>query len=225
MKRRYFIAGTDTGVGKTSLTEALILAAREDGIDAIGLKPIETGCPEGAEPEDARILAEASDAPALASFDGFYRAKAPLAPYGATLEGESAPPPLSALIAAISRAEAGRSMSLIEGAGGILVPYSREHTMADLVRLLDAELILVAADRLGTLSSTLTAVEAAEHRGIKPLAIVLSGVAEPDLSARTNAQILRDLLPEQRIFTLPYAPAREERKKHAKNLLNALLGS
>jgi len=225
MIRRYFIAGTDTGVGKTSLTEALILAARDDGIDAIGLKPIETGCADGAEAEDARILAEASDAPALASFDGFYRAKAPLAPYGATLEGESAPPPLIALVAAISRAEAGRSMSLIEGAGGILVPYSREHTMADLVRLLDAELILVAADRLGTLSSTLTAVEAAAHRGIKPLAIVLSSVAESDLSARTNAQILRDLLPEQRIFTFPYAPAREERKQHAKKLLNALLGS
>lgn len=220
---RFFIAGTGTGAGKTTLTEALILAARESGRDAIGLKPIETGCGERDEAADALLLAKASDAPELADFSGFYRAKRPLAPLAATLEGEPPPPEIPRLIDAIARAEAGRALSFIEGAGGLLVPYSEQADLAELALALKAPLILVAADRLGTLSSTLTAIESAERRGLSPSAIVLSGAEEPDLSSRTNLDILRKRRPDLRFFAFPHERSLVRRVGRAAELLEAIL--
>lgn len=222
MTQRFFITGTDTGVGKTTLTETLVLAARALAIDAIGLKPLETGCGETGEAIDARILAAASGDASLANFRGFYRARLPLAPYAAALEGESPPPSISTLVEAISRAEEGRSLSLIEGAGGLLVPYSRTHDTADLAIALRAPIVLVAADRLGTLSATLTATESAERRGLEIRAIVLSGINEPDPSRNTNLAILRERLPHLTILPFPFETLKSARIERAKTILNAL---
>lgn len=222
MTRRYFIAGTDTGVGKTTLTEALIRAARAQAIDAIGLKPIETGCGEEGIAQDADCLARASDASDLAHIEGFYRARNPLAPLAATFEGEAPPPPIARLAETIRAADAHRELSFIEAAGGLLVPYDTNHQVADLALELGATLILVAADRLGTLSSTLTAIESAEKRKLPIQFIILSGTESPDFSSRTNLEVLRQTRPEYPILPFPYLSNLPDRIDAAKRILERL---
>jgi dethiobiotin synthetase len=93
--------------------------------------------------------------------------------------------------------EATHDRVLVEGAGGLLVPLDREHTMADLALALDYPLLLVAPDRLGVLSHVLTAYEAAMTRKLRIAAVVLTQVerdSPDDPSRATNTRILRERL-------------------------------
>lgn len=188
--RRLFVTGTGTGVGKTWLTRGLSAALVARGVDVVALKPVETGCDPTA--ADARALADACGHPELADAAGLYRARLPLAPLAATMEGE-APPDLARIVDAC-RALLGEGVGLVEGAGGILVPLDATHTMADLAGSLALPLVLVARDGLGVLSHTLTALEAARGRHLEVAAIVLSRghsrASVEDPSCRTNQAIL-----------------------------------
>ncbi|MFK7986266.1 MAG: dethiobiotin synthase [Sandaracinaceae bacterium] len=187
----FFITGTGTGVGKTYFTCALAGAAVREGLRCAAVKPMETGC----EPDalDAMALAHACGHPELAAHPGVYRARQPLAPHAATLMGEPALE-LEEVVQATQAAIADADLGLVEGAGGILVPLDPERTIADMILLLAMPILLVARDGLGVLSSTLTAVEAAERRGIDVTAVVLSQHGEQDLSQKTNAAILEQRL-------------------------------
>jgi dethiobiotin synthetase len=185
--RRLFVTGTGTGVGKTWLTRGLSGALVARGLGVVALKPVETGCDPTA--ADARDLAAACHHPELADAPGLYRARLPLAPLAATLEGEAAPD-LEHIVAAC-RALLGDGVGLVEGAGGLLVPLDAEHTMADLAVALAIPVVLVATDGLGALSHALCALEAARARGLEVRAIVLTeAAATDDPSRRTNRAIL-----------------------------------
>lgn len=185
--RGFFITGTGTGVGKTFFTVSLTAALRAAGRSVCAVKPVETGCDP--EPADALALAEACGRPELARFDGFYRAKAALAPFAATLLGEPAPPSVGRLAEAVLAASRPDDVLLIEGAGGFLTPLDERHTIADLAVALELPLIVVAVNALGTISHTLSTVEAAWHRGLCVHCVVLSRLGA-DASTETNANAL-----------------------------------
>ncbi len=189
----YFITGTGTGIGKTTFTCELGQALRQLGRDVVALKPIETGVDD--QPVDARKLAEACGQPHLADDPHWYRARAPLSPYAAHLEGEPLPD-LRALIDAVHHHASGREMVLVEGAGGLLVPLTREATIADLARELALPLLLVAPNRLGVLSDVLAVHEAAIRRGLSVHAVVLHQLPldAHDPSLRSNTRILEERL-------------------------------
>lgn len=184
---RYFITGTGTGVGKTHFTCALARAATRAGLRCAAVKPLETGCDPDA--LDAHALADACGQPGLATLPGLYRAVRPLAPHAATMMGE-APLDLDGVLRRTRAAIDGADLGLVEGAGGILVPLDADKTIADLVLALAMPALLVARDGLGVLSSTLTAVEAAERRGIQIAAVILAEHGPADISQRTNRAIL-----------------------------------
>ncbi|MCZ7686738.1 MAG: dethiobiotin synthase [Sandaracinaceae bacterium] len=130
-------------------------------------------------------------APELAGAPGFYRARAALAPYAATLEGE----PAVDLAAIVQRIEAlSAAVTIVEGAGGVLVPLDDARDVLDLARAIDASVVLVGKDELGVLSHALTAALAVRARGLTLAGVVLTERAAPDPSARTNAAILRPRL-------------------------------
>jgi dethiobiotin synthetase len=183
---RFFVSGTGTGVGKTWVTRGLARALRRRGRSVVALKPLETGCDPLA--VDARALAVACGRPELAALPGLYRARLPLAPWAASLEGEP-PPELRPLAAAVDACARAAEIALIEGAGGVRVPIDAELEALDLVPRLGARLVLVARDQLGVLSHTLTAYECAVARGID-IAVVVLTCGGDDLSSRTNARIL-----------------------------------
>lgn len=222
--RGLFISATGTGVGKTFVTRALATALRLSGRRLAALKPVETGYAK-LEDSDAYAIAQACGRPELATASGFYRATAPLSPYAATLEGEHRPPPIPALVDAIHHAARGAELTLVEGAGGLLVPLDARDTLADLVAALGLPLLLVAPNALGALSHVLAAAESSRERGIELRGVVLVDVPEPDLSSRTNARIVDERLGVP-VFEFPRAENSDEalaRAATASGLTAALL--
>jgi len=180
------VTGTDTGVGKTYVAAALTrLLARTQRVVAI--KPFESGLTEN-EPGDAERLAEASGqtAPRFA----LRRFAAPLSPAMAA-EREGLAIDFDAVLAEIRAHAIGADLALVEGAGGLLSPLTWTEDALTLADALDASIVLVASDRLGTLSVTHAAIEVLQARGRLPVAIVLSAPAVPDASTCGNASALR----------------------------------
>lgn len=185
-----FVTGTGTGVGKTKIACALTRALASRGVAVAAIKPIETGALN--EASDAEALAVACGRPELATDPAWYRARPPLSPYAAALEGEL-PVQLTPIV---SRLRAIEELAIIEGAGGLLVPLDRDRTIADLAAALALPLLIVAPDRLGTLSDTLAILEAAGRRQLKIAAVALNRLGdELDPSTRSNARILRERSP------------------------------
>jgi dethiobiotin synthetase len=184
-----FVTATGTDVGKTFVACALIrsLIARGVGVDAF--KPVLSGY-DGPGGSDAALLLEALGRP-LSDIDAMspLRFAAPLAPPSAAL-AEGRRLDLADLERRCREKVAETpGLLLIEGAGGLMSPLADGATNLDLITALDAPVILVAGSYLGSVSHTLTALEAARARGVKVLAVVVSESpgAAPDISEMTFA--------------------------------------
>src|SRR5258708_7511993 len=124
--RGFFVAGTDTGVGKTEIARALLAAMAREGLRPAALKPVETGCAPDA-PEDALALRAACGPP----FDGApldrvcpHRFRLPAAPLVAA-DAEGAAVSMARILACVEQARADEVPLLVEAAGGLMVPLSR----------------------------------------------------------------------------------------------------
>ncbi len=218
-----FITATGTGVGKTWLAAALASACVQRGKHVAAIKPIETGVDP--DPLDAIALAHACGDASLANAAGLYRAKEPLAPYAIEKRGGPSIGSLSALAKRVRELSSDADYAIVEGAGGVLVPLDREHTIADFAALLDLQTVLVARNALGVLSYTLTAVEALRKRKISVHAIVLNHVDrsdKDDLSRSSNADVLADYIPRVPILRAPRAQSPADLIDTASLLLNTL---
>ena len=218
-----FITATSTGVGKTWLASALASACVQRGKRVAAIKPIETGVDP--DPLDALALARACNDEALATADGLYRAKEPLAPYAIEKRGGPAVGSLRALTKRIRELGRGADYTIVEGVGGVLVPLDRERTIADLAAQLDLQTVLVARNALGVLSYTLTAVEALRKRHVSVRAIVLNHVDRDhheDLSRASNADVLADYFPRIPILRAPRVKSPNDMIDTALQLSNIL---
>ena len=218
-----FITATGTGVGKTWLSTALTRVAVQQGKRVAAIKPIETGVDP--EPADALALARACGDESLAHAAGLYRAKEPLAPYAVEKLGGPKVGSLASLSQCVRDLASEADFAIVEGAGGVLVPLDREHTIADFATLLGLQTVLVARDALGVLSYTLTAIETLRNRGISPSAIVLNQL-DPDLAADlsrgSNADVLADYFSSIPIVVAPPVRDPEALLETASRLLNIL---
>ena len=171
----YFITGTDTGVGKTRVGTALAHAFARRGLDVRVRKPVESGCIDldgSLYPQDADALRRASTTREPLDAVCRYRLRAPVSPErAAALEGVALD--LDALRAACVEGTGG-DVRLVEGAGGFYSPVATGALNADLAVALGLPVVLVAADRLGTLNHCLLTLEAISRRGLDVAAIVLS---------------------------------------------------
>jgi adenosylmethionine-8-amino-7-oxononanoate aminotransferase len=184
------VTGTGTGVGKTVLTAALCAALRRGGVDCRAVKAVATGVPPGTDAEDAILLgaamgAEASEA-VLATFT---QPRSPLA--AAAAEGQELD--VETLARSIEAMAAGCDLLLVEGVGGLLVPLSARQTVRDLLRRLDAGVVIAALAGLGTINHTALTVEAALGAGLRVIGVVLVDAAgdEPAFVAE-NATLIAD---------------------------------
>ncbi|MGB5285148.1 MAG: dethiobiotin synthase [Polyangiales bacterium] len=218
-----FITATGTGVGKTWLATALVGACVHRGIRVAAIKPIETGVDP--DPVDALALARACGDESLAKAPGLYRAKEPLAPYAIEKRGGPSVGSVHALANRVRELATDADFAIVEGAGGVLVPLDREHTIADFAALLDLQTVLVARNALGVLSYTLTALEALRKREISVRAIVLNEVDQGDQhdsSRASNAEVLADYIPRIPILSAPRAQSPSDLVEVASGVLKAL---
>ncbi|HEX6239279.1 MAG TPA: dethiobiotin synthase, partial [Polyangiales bacterium] len=127
---------------------------------------------------------------------------------------------------AVHRASRGAELTLVEGAGGLLVPLDRHVTMAELAAALGLPVLLVAPNALGVLSTVLCAAESARERSLEIRAVVLVDAEGPeDPSVHTNARILDERLGTP-VFEFPRTPDSDEALANAaitSGLLAALL--
>lgn len=176
--RGLFVTATDTGVGKTEVACALLAEARARGLDAVGMKPAQSGAVPG-ERSDAERLRDACGAVEPLEAICPYSLAAPLAPaVAARVEGKEIS---FARVLDAARALAARHAAIVvEGAGGLLVPLTEEKTYADLAAALALPVVVVARAGLGTVNHTALTVEALRRRDLPIAGIVLNRTAPED---------------------------------------------
>ena len=202
-----FITGTDTGVGKTLVACGLAALLRESGYKVGVMKPAETGCEEKDGqlfPQDAYYLKEASGCSDPLEKICPYRLRDPLAPSVAA-EMEGVKIDIDRLAGLYSEISSAHDVTIVEGAGGFLVPLLPHYTYADLAKLLKLPLLVVAANRLGVINHLLLTLEHASCRGLRVLGYVLNQVtSEPSLAAETNREALLSLTAVPCLGEIPY---------------------
>jgi dethiobiotin synthetase len=172
LNQKYFVTGTDTGVGKTYVTSLLAEHLKEAGKKVGVFKPIESGV-ESEHTPDYKILAQA----AADVEKPFYTFKKPLAPLIAS-KMDNIEIDIKKIKNFIEKDEKKYDIYFVEGAGGLFVPINEKYMIIDLIQMLDFEVIIVGRTSLGTVNHTLLTVEALEKRGVKIKGIILNEIVE-----------------------------------------------
>ena len=210
MSRSLFVTGTDTGTGKTLVTQALLLRLRAEGLKVAGFKPVAAGAEAGAaglRNEDALLLRAAS-APGLdyAEVNPWCFAP-PIAPHLAAREA-GVEVTLDALDAAHRRLAARHDWVVTEGAGGWLVPLGAEGSFADWVERHRWPVLLVVGMRLGCINHALLSAEAIRRR--TRLAGWVANVLPPAQDRlQANIETLRALIEEPLLGIVPAGASAE----------------
>ena len=198
--RLVLVTGTGTGIGKTHLAEALLLAFPREA-KVIGLKPVESGVEDG-------VLSDAERLERASTFHvQHYRValRTPVAPsVAARREGVVLDVPR--LQAEIARVRALAEVTLVELPGGLFSPFVDRTLNVDFGAALrpDATL-LVAPDRLGVIHDVLATTSAARARGFPLDTLALVAPESSDTSTGTNAEELASLLPDLPVVPVPRA--------------------
>lgn len=190
-----FVAGTDTGVGKTHVAASLVRALRAAGVRASGMKPIAAGIDAGADCNaDVAALAEADGLDLPLRARNPYAFADPIAPHlaardtGITIE-------LAAIAAAWRQVERFADVAVVEGAGGVRVPIGPQLDMLDVARRLRLPVLLVVGVRLGCLNHAQLASDAVAARGLALAGWVANRIDPSMLRADDNVAELARLLP------------------------------
>lgn len=204
-----FVTGTDTEVGKTFSSAALLHAMRRDGRPAIGMKPVASGSertPQGWRNADALALQAASQPRPEYLLVNPYALPEPTAPQiAARLAGTSVSlPTILAAHAALSAQAGGRV--LVEGVGGWLAPLADGLDQADLVRALGLPVVLVVGLKLGCLNHARLTERAIVADGCRWAGWIGNAVEPPGPHAEAYLDLLRRHLPGPCLGVLPHAP-------------------
>ncbi|QSR84855.1 dethiobiotin synthase [Methylacidimicrobium sp. B4] len=197
-RHHLFITGTDTHVGKTYCSAALLSLWRRLGLRPVGLKPIATGSRD-----DALCLQEAAGTRIPLSEITPFFFRSPAAPAIAA-EAEGQKLTLPEVEARVRPLLARFSYAVVEGVGGWKTPLTSTETVCDLAVRLQLPVVIVALCRLGVLNHTLLTVESIRAAGLPSVGILLNGFSEP--SEKTLAETAASLL---RHAELPVVSLRE----------------
>lgn len=202
MSRGLFITGTGTGVGKTVITAGIVRWLRGSGIDAIPVKPVQTG---GVSVKGGLV---APDLDFCLSTAGMQTSECKIelmAPYiyapacsphlAGRIKGEY--PKIAHIQTCLEALLLCHDMVVVEGAGGIMVPLDEQATMLDLMELLGFPVVLVAHTGLGTINHSLLSVQALRTVGLKVLGVVFNevepGSPEDDYIKKDNIETVARL--------------------------------
>lgn len=209
MNRSVFIAGTDTGIGKSVVSATLLSALNAQGLRAVGMKPVASGCREtarGLRNEDAELLiAHGAGAPDYALVNPIALPEA-IAPHLAAAHAgiEIRIDPIVAAFAALST---NSDCVVVEGVGGWMVPFSGTLMQADLVRALDLSVILVVGLRLGCLNHARLSARAIMGDGCRLLGWIGNRIDPRMDCVEENLATLHAHLPAACLGVLPFDPA------------------
>lgn len=209
MGTAFFIAGTDTDAGKTTVACGLLHAARQAGLSTAAAKPVASGCeatPAGLRNGDAlALLGECSLALDYAEVNPFAFAPA-IAPHLAARE-VGVELNVAALLAPVRKVLArGADFTLVEGAGGWRVPLAGRENLSDLAVALGLPVILVVGVRLGCINHAVLTAEAIARDGLE-LAGWVANIVDPRTARLDeNLATLAERLPAPCLGRIPRLP-------------------
>lgn len=206
-KKKFFIAGTDTDVGKTLVATGLLAVANQRGWSTVAIKPVAAGCEQGADGlrnEDALLLQQTMSISLPYAQVNPVALQPAIAPH---IAAEQAGRRLSlSQLAGFCRGVLMQSadLAVVEGAGGWRVPLNRTETMAGLARELELPVILVVGVKLGCINHALLTAEAIRADGAA-MAGWVSNQLDPEMPCyRQNLNSLRALLPAPCLGEIPF---------------------
>jgi dethiobiotin synthetase len=220
MSQGIFITGTDTGVGKTHVTAALLTELRRRGIRAAAFKPI--ACGKGGR-HDAEIYAAIMNHEQPLDVINPIYLRHPLAPsVAAKLDHKSID--LRKILRTYQQLAESYDVVLVEGAGGLLAPIRENYFVADLAKALKLPALIVARLGLGTINHTLLTVRQAKAHGLKIAGLVLNDTVggQRGLAEKTNIRVLPALC---KVPLLGVVPHSKKAQSAARRICNRFLSS
>ena len=203
MSSAFFVTGTDTGVGKTLVTFALLHATRRLGLTAVGMKPIAAGVEDDGRNDDVvQLLAASSVQPPL-EWVNPYLYVPPIAPHIAAAEA-GRPIAIEVIRQAFERLRPLADVVWVEGVGGFRVPLDARTDTADLAQRLAAPVVLVVGMRLGCLNHALLAAEAISNRGLTLAGWVANRIDPAMARFEANLETLQTCLNAPLLGVVPY---------------------
>jgi dethiobiotin synthetase len=221
----FFVTGTDTEVGKTLLSGALILKLRETGIGAIGFKPVVAGTYDDS---GGQKLNEDLETLRIAS--GLDSQEQSLCPY---VLDEAAAPHLvakkndiyldsSIILGDLHSLSQPFEVVVVEGAGGFLVPLNEQEDLGDLAQAMDLPVILVVGMRLGCINHALLTCEAIVSRQLTIAGWVANTLSEEMPLLEENIQTLKDRIFAPFLGVIPTLPKELQKPENAPYSIEAL---
>lgn len=215
MANAYFIAGTDTDVGKTMVAAGLLLAANARGLRTVALKPVAAGCertPEGLRNADALLLQRCMSIELPYEQINPIALEAPIAPHIAAAQAgvRISVDRLAGLCRGVLMQRA--DLTLVEGAGGWRVPLNNRELLSHLAIELKLPVVLVVGMRLGCINHALLTCEAIARDGLR-LAGWVANRSQPEMSCYAeNVQALRAMLPAPCLGEVPHLATPDPRE-------------
>lgn len=214
----FFITGTDTEVGKTLVSGALIVKLREAGVSAIGFKPVVAGTYANSSGQKLN-----EDLETLKIASGLNSQEQSLCPY---ILNEAAAPHLvakkndvyldsSIILGDLHSLSQQFEVVVIEGAGGFLVPLNEQEDLGDLAQAIDLPIILVVGMRLGCINHALLTCEAIVSRQLTIAGWVANTLSEEMPLLEENIQTLKDRIFAPFLGVIPTLPQQLQKPENA----------
>lgn len=206
MTERYFVTGTDTEVGKTVASSALLQAARLQGFITAGYKPVASGSemmPEGLRNSDALALQRYSSLPLAYQAVNPYTFAEATSPHIVSAD-EQRPIDFAVLSAGLRLLEEEADWVLVEGAGGWFTPLSDEHTFADWVTKEQLPVILVVGVKLGCINHAMLTAQAVKQAGLRLAGWIANDVVAPGKRHQEYLATLKNVLPAPFLGEIPW---------------------
>ncbi|NMZ59537.1 MULTISPECIES: dethiobiotin synthase [Pseudomonas] len=206
MSHAYFVTGTDTEIGKTTIAAGLLHAARQAGLSTAAAKPVASGCersPEGLRNSDALALLGECSVPLAYEQVNPFAFEPAIAPHlaareqGVKLTVEALKGPVRSVL------EMGADFTLVEGAGGWRVPLAGEESLSDLAVALGLPVILVVGVRLGCINHAVLSAEAIQRDGLLLAGWVANIVDAQTSRLEENLATLAERLPAPCLGRVP----------------------
>ncbi len=199
----YFITGTDTGVGKTLISCALLHAFAAQGLRIVGMKPVAVGCDDDGHNQDVDQLQAASNV--LVSYGQInpYCFLHPIAPHIAA-QNAGVRIDFARILTSYHELASQADVVIIEGVGGFKVPLNNNQDIADLALQLGLPVILVVGMRLGCLNHALLTASAIEACGLKCAGWVANVLNTDMLAVQDNIVALQQRLAAPLIGVVPW---------------------